>query len=62
MKRGIITLIFEKGSKWKGELYPCFDKKSEQKLFEKKRARAPPGDKGNKKIAGAGFEPATFGL
>jgi hypothetical protein len=36
MKRGIITLIFEKGSK---------------------RARAPPGDKGNKKIAGV-FVPA----
>ena len=49
MKRGIITLVFEKSSRWKGELYPCFDKESEQKLFEKKRARAPPGDKGNKK-------------
>ena len=37
MKR--ITLIFEKGSKWRGELYPCFDKESEQKLFEKKRKK-----------------------
>ena len=39
MKRGIITLIFEKGSKWKGELYPNFDRESEQKLFEKKRPK-----------------------
>jgi len=39
MKRGIITLIFVKGSNWKGELYPNFDKESEQKFFEKKRRR-----------------------
>jgi hypothetical protein len=37
MKPGIITLVFVKGSNWKGELYPNFDKESEQKLFEKKR-------------------------
>lgn len=39
MKRGIITFIFKKCSNWKGELYPCFDKESEQKLFEKKRKK-----------------------
>ena len=39
MKRGIITLIFQKGSAWKGELYPCFDCESEEKLFNKKRAK-----------------------
>jgi hypothetical protein len=40
----------EKVSKWNGELYLLFDRESKQKLFEKKRARAPPEDKGNKKI------------
>lgn len=39
MKRGKIILIFEKGSKWKGELYPLFDKESKQKNFEKKRKK-----------------------
>lgn len=39
MKRGVITLMFEKGSEWRGELYPLFDRESEQKLFEKKRAK-----------------------
>jgi hypothetical protein len=64
MKRNIITLVFEKVSKWKGELYPLFDRESEQKLFEKKRARAPPEDKGDKKYrSGGGSTPArTRGL
>lgn len=39
MRKGLITLMFEKGSKWVGELYPFFDKESEQKLFEKKREK-----------------------
>lgn len=39
MRKGVITLIFEKGSRWKGELYPFFDRESEQKLFEKKREK-----------------------
>jgi hypothetical protein len=62
MKRNIITLVFEKVSKWKGELYPLFDRESEQKLFEKKRARAPPEDKGDKKYrSGGGSTPARAG-
>lgn len=39
MKRGVIMLMFEKGLSWKGELYPNFDRESEQKLFEKKRKK-----------------------
>jgi predicted DNA-binding transcriptional regulator len=39
MRKGVVTLMFEKGSKWVGVIYPCFDRESEQKLFEKKRER-----------------------
>jgi hypothetical protein len=39
MRKGVINLMFEKGSKWKGELYPFFHRESEQRIFEKKRAK-----------------------
>jgi hypothetical protein len=58
MKQGIITFVFGKGSKWKGKLCPSFDKKSEQKLFKKKRARTPPGTRGIKRYrSGKGVKP-----
>jgi hypothetical protein len=39
MSKGVITIMFEKGSQWKGELYPLFDKKSDEEVFEKKRPK-----------------------
>lgn len=36
MRKGVIMLMFEKGSSWKGKFYPNFERESEEKLFEKK--------------------------
>ena len=39
MGKAVISLMFEKGSRWKGALYPLFHRESDQKAFEQKRPK-----------------------